>query len=74
LGKERELNETFAEMSSHYLFEPIACTPASGWEKWRVEKQVGDTRRNFFTPLLKGESFEDINNKLKDMCIAWAHS
>jgi transposase len=72
LGKERELNETFAEMSSHYLFEPIACTPASGWEKGRVEKQVGDTRRNFFTPLLKGESFEDINNKLKDMCIAWS--
>jgi transposase len=72
VGKDRELNETFAEMASHYLFEPIACTPASGWEKGRVEKQVGDTRRNFFTPLLKGDSYEDINNQLKAMCIDWS--
>jgi transposase len=71
-GKERELNEKFAQMASHYLFEVIACTPASGWEKGQVEKQVGDTRRNFFTPLLKGNSFEEINNKLKEMCIDWA--
>jgi hypothetical protein len=59
-------------MASHYLFEPIACTPASGWEKGQVEKQVGDTRRNFFTPLLKGDSYEDINNQLKAMCIDWS--
>jgi len=71
-GKERELNEQFAQMASHYLFEPIACTPASGWEKGRVEKQVGDTRRNFFTPLLKGDNYEEINNKLQNMCIDWA--
>lgn len=71
-GKDRELNETFAQMASHYLFEPIACTPASGWEKGQVEKQVGDTRRNFFTPLLKGKSFEDINNQLAVMSIDWS--
>jgi len=52
-GKARELNERFSEMASYHLFEAIACTPASGWEKGQVEKQVGDTRRNFFTPLLK---------------------
>lgn len=72
VGKDRELNSTFAQMASHYLFEPIACTPASGWEKGRVEKQVGDTRRNFFTPILKGENFQDINKQLKDQCIDWA--
>ena len=33
IGKDRILNETFAQMASHYLFRPIACTPASGWEK-----------------------------------------
>lgn len=71
-GKDRILNEQFAQMASHYLFEVVACTPASGWEKGRVEKQVGDTRRNFFTPLLKGASFEDINNQLKIMCIDWS--
>jgi transposase len=30
VGKDRILNEKFAQMASHYLFEPILCTPASG--------------------------------------------
>jgi len=59
-------------MASHYLFEPIACTPASGWEKGQVEKQVGDTRRNFFTPILKGETYEEINFKLREMSLNWS--
>ena len=58
-------------MASHYLFAVIACTPASGWEKGIVEKQVGDTRRNFFTPILKGETFAEINLQLQDKCIVW---
>ena len=37
-------------MASNYLFEAIFATPASGWEKWQVEKHVGDRRRNFITP------------------------
>lgn len=53
IGKDRIFNEKFAQMASHYLFEPVACTPSSGWEKGRVEKQVGDNRRNFFTPILQ---------------------
>jgi transposase len=28
-------------MCSHYLIDPVACTPASGWEKGQVENQVG---------------------------------
>ena len=30
VGKERKLNRRFAQMCSHYLVEPVACTPASG--------------------------------------------
>ena len=71
-GKNRILNEKFAQMASHYLFEPILCTPASGWEKGQVEKQVGDTRRNFFTPIVKGETYDDINSKLKEMSLNWS--
>jgi transposase len=71
-GKDRILNEKFAQMASHYLFEPIACTPSSGWEKGQVEKQVGDTRRNFFTPMLKGETFDDINSQLREMSLNWS--
>jgi len=27
-------------MCGHYLVDPVACTPASGWEKGQVENQV----------------------------------
>lgn len=72
VGKERVFNEQFIQMASHYLFKPVACTPASGWEKGRVEKQVGDTRRNFFTPILKGETYDAINSQLMEKCLEWS--
>ena len=71
-GKDRVLNEKFAQMASHYLFEVIVCTPSSGWEKGQVEKQVGDSRRNFFTPIIRGESYDDINSQLREMCLNWS--
>lgn len=36
-GKERHYNRRFLQMCSHYLVQPVACTPASGWEKGQVE-------------------------------------
>ena len=41
VGKARLYNRRFLQMCSHYLVEPVACTPASGWEKGQVENQVG---------------------------------
>ncbi len=37
IGKERLYNRRFLQMCSHYLVQPVACTPASGWEKGQVE-------------------------------------
>jgi transposase len=37
VGRERAYNRRFLQMCSHYLVEPVACTPASGWgsgEPW----------------------------------------
>jgi transposase len=51
-GKNRLFNRRFAQMCSHYLIEPVACTPAAGWEKGQVENQVGLARQRFFTPRL----------------------
>ena len=31
VGRERAYNRRFLQMCSHYLVEPVACTPASGW-------------------------------------------
>ena len=61
-------------MCSHYLVEPVACTPASGWEKGQVESQVGLVRERFFAPRLKVKSYDELNAWLVDKCLAWAKS
>ena len=53
VGKDRRYNRRFMQMCSHYLVDPVACTPASGWEKGQVENQVGLVRERFFTPRLR---------------------
>jgi hypothetical protein len=73
-GKERRYNRRFLQMCSHYLVDPVACTPASGWEKGQVENQVGFARERFFTPRLRYKSYAEINDYLLDRCIAYARS
>ncbi len=72
VGKERAYNRRFQQMCSHYLVEPVACTPASGWEKGQVESQVGTVRQRFFSPRLRVKSYEELNALLIDKCIAHA--
>ena len=72
VGRERAYNRRFLQMCSHYLVDPVACTPASGWEKGQVENQVGLVRERFFTPRLRVRSFEELNAILLDHCIAYA--
>ena len=72
VGKERQYNRRFQQMCSHYLVQPVACTPASGWEKGQVENQVGLVRERFFTPRLRVKSLDELNGWLLDKCIAYA--
>src|SRR6516162_1506491 len=72
LGKDRAFNRRFAQMCSHYLVEPAACTPASGWEKGQVENQVGLARERFFTPRLRFKTYDEMNAWLLDQCVAYA--
>jgi transposase len=74
IGKERVYNRRFLQMCSHYLVDPVACTPASGWEKGQVENQVGLVRERFFTPRLRGKSYEELNAWLLDRCVAYAQA
>jgi transposase len=74
VGKERKFNRRFEQMCSHYLVEPVACTPRSGWEKGQVENQVGTVRQRCFTPRPRVNSLEDLNGWLEDQCIASAKS
>src|SRR5437016_9087433 len=72
VGKDRQYNRRFLRMCSHYLVDPVACTPASGWEKGQVENQVGVVRERFFTPRLRVASYQELNAWLFDRCVAYA--
>jgi transposase len=72
VGKDRQYNRRFLQMCSHHLVDPVACTPASGWEKGQVENQVGLVRERFFTPRLRVKSYDELNAWLTDKCIAYA--
>ena len=74
VGRERAYNRRFQQMCSHYLVDPVACTPASGWEKGQVENQVGLVRERFFTPQLRVKSYEERNAWLLDQCVSYARA
>ena len=68
VGKGRQFNRRFMALANHYLFEPVACTPAAGWEKGQVENQVGNVREWLFTPRVKFETLDDLNRWLEKRC------
>jgi len=67
-GKSRRFNSRFLALANHYLFEPVACTPASGWEKGQVENQVGNIREWLFTPTPRFADFAGLNQWLARRC------
>jgi hypothetical protein len=60
VGKARRYNGRFLQMCSHHLIEPVACTPASGWEKGQVENQVGNLRDQIFRPEISGPAISSL--------------
>jgi transposase len=69
-SRERQVNARFLAMTSHYLFEPEFCNPASGWEKGQVEKNVQDARHRLWQPMPEVESLEALNAWLEQRCVA----
>ena len=68
-GKKRLFNRKFEQLCSHYLVEPVACTPGAGWEKGQVENQVGNVRKWLFAVRPRFKSFAELNGWLSDQCI-----
>lgn len=68
LGKDRVFNSRFLQLASHYLVEPVACTPAAGWEKGQVENQVQFVRKRIFVPRVKCADLSELNRYLSDSC------
>jgi transposase len=72
VGRARQYNRRFLQMCSHHLVEPVACTPASGWEKGQVENQVGNLRDQLFRPKPRVKSLAELNAWLEDQCVTYA--
>lgn len=72
VGKARQFNRRFLQLCSHYLVEPTACTPRSGWEKGQVENQVGTSRERLFTPRLRFPGYPELNGWLEARCLSLA--
>ena len=68
IGKDRQFNRRFAQMCSHYLVEPVACSPGAGWEKG----QVGTLRQRLFTPRPRVTTLDELNAWLRSEVVTWA--
>ena len=69
-GKVRDINQRFAAMASHYLFEPEFCNPAAGWEKGQVEKNVRDARHRLWQQAPTFDNLDALNDWLEARCKA----
>ena len=72
VGRARAYNRRFLPLCSHHLVDPVACTPAAGWEKGQVENQVGTLRDLLFRPRPKAKALDELNAWLADQCLAYA--
>ncbi len=60
-GRNREEQQAFVAFRSHYLFESHFAMPRHPQEQGRVESLVGYMRRNYFVPVPRVKSFEELN-------------
>jgi len=72
-GHSRQEQEAFIAFRSHYLFESRYCTPRQAHEKGGVENDVGYTRRNFLVPLPEVDSYQELNEHLRQACLQDTH-
>ena len=71
-GHRPEEQEAFIAFRSHYLFESRFCNPREAHEKGLVENLVGYARRNYMVPIPEVDSFRELNDRLRQRCLAEA--
>jgi len=67
-GRDRELNDNYQALASHYNFEPLFCMPARGNEKPHVEGRVKFLQRNWATPVPQVRDLDELNEHLRACC------
>lgn len=67
-GSNREEQEQFIALRTHYLYDSSFCRPAKGNEKGGVENAGREAIRKFFVPYPDVDSFEELNQYLHNEC------
>lgn len=67
-GRQRELNQRWQALASHYNFEPLFCLPARGNEKPHVENRVKLLERQWATPVPRVKDLAELNAFLLNCC------
>jgi transposase len=71
-GRNREEQDAFIQLRSHYLFDSYFCEPAKGNQKGIVENLVKFARSNFLVPIPQVQSLEELNQRLLEDCDRYA--
>jgi len=69
-GHNRREQEAFVAFRSHYLFESHFASVGRPREQGRVESLVGYMRRNYFVPVPRVKSYEELNRLLLERMLA----
>lgn len=64
-SKDRIFHPRFLALMNHYVMEPVACTPAAGWEKGQVKNQVQFLRGRLFVPKPAFDDLDALNAWLR---------
>ena len=67
-GRKRQEQQAFTTFRSYYLYESRYCNPGQGHEKGGVENDVGYAQRNFFSPILEVDDYDELNRRLRRAC------
>ena len=67
-GHNRQEQEAFIPLRSHYVFASHFCTPGEAHEKGEVENLIGTSRRACFVPLPQVASYAELNAHLCTYC------
>ena len=71
LGDGKRLKtRAFMALQSHYLFEDKFGRPCKGNDKGNVEGLVKLTKAKFLTPIPRASSYEELNARLEQNCLA----
>ncbi len=69
-GRERQPNDYYQALASHYRFEALFCMPARGNEKPHAETRVRVLQQQWATPVPKVADLDALNAQLRQRAVA----